>query len=136
MGETLKHRADGDEEPVFEADVTDSLAKCGIAVNVHRRDPLALQNDEALAVRAFSPDTVLTLQWKTAQSGGRTPGTTVFASSLIDVATKKLVWKAQIDLKGGWSLAETLAASVIDRLKADTVVSSSCPTPVVPRRGI
>jgi len=136
LGQALKGKIDGDEEGIFESNVRDALAKCSIVVEFHRHDPLALQNDAQEAIRATSPDTVMTLAWKSAQSGGRAPKSTVYIGSIVDLTTKRLVWKAEIDFQSAWSGGETLAASLVDRLKADTIISASCPTPIVPRRGI
>lgn len=125
----------GDEEGTFEAAVTDSLAKCGIVTKFQRHDPLALQNEGPQAIRSFSPDTVMTLGLKATGSMGGA-ASVVYLGSIVDMPTKKLVWRAEVDFKAAWSGGETLAASIVDRLKADTILGPSCPTPAVPLRGI
>jgi hypothetical protein len=124
------------DEGIFESKMTDALGACGIVVTFHRNNPLALRNDSQDAIRATLPDTVMTLGWKSAQSMGQGPINAVYIGSMVDLATKRVVWKAEIDFKSALSGGETLAASLIDRLKADTIIGAACPTPVVPKRGI
>jgi hypothetical protein len=78
----------------------------------------------------------MTLIWSTEQSGGRAPTFVVYSGSIIDLKSKRTVWKSEIQFKSAWSRAETLAAAIIDKLKADGIISPSCPTPAVPVRGI
>jgi hypothetical protein len=124
----------GDVEGTLEGAVTDSLAKCGIVVKFQRHDPLALQSEGPQAIRSFSPDTVMTLGVKATGMGRATPS--IYLGSIIDMTTKKLVWKSEIDFQFAWSSGETLAATIVGRLKADTILGPSCPTPVLPLRGI
>jgi hypothetical protein len=136
MDDTLKHSSAGDAGELFETNIASSLGKCGITAEFHERDPLALENDAAVAIRNSAPDTVMTLIWKSEQTGGRTPTFVVYSGSIIDLKSKRTVWKSEIQFKSAWSRAETLSAAIIDKLKSDTIISQSCPTPAVPVRGI
>jgi len=136
MDDMLKHKSAGDAGELFETNIVSSLAKCGITAEFHERDPLALDNDAAVAIRNSAPDTVMTLIWKSEQTGGRMPTFVVYSGGIIDLKSKRTVWKSEIQFKSAWSRAETLAATIIDKLKADAIISPSCPTPAVPVRGI
>jgi hypothetical protein len=136
MDNMLKHSSPGDEGEQFESLVVSSLGKCGITTEFHEHDPLALDNDAAVAVRNSGPDTVMTLTWKSEQTGGRMPTFVVYSGQIIDLRSKRLVWKSEIQFKSAWSRAETLSATIIDKLKTDNIISQSCPTPAVPVRGI
>lgn len=136
MDNMLKHSSAGDEGELFETNIVSSLGKCGITAEFHEHDPLALDNDAAVAIHKSAPDTVMTLTWKSEQMGGNTPIYVVYLGQIIDLATKRVVWKSEIQFKSAWSRPETLSAAIIDKLKADSIVSPSCPTPFVPKRGI
>ena len=132
LGETLKYRV-GDPEAVFESNLTDALHRCGIATQFHKHDPLALQNEEQLAVKSFSPDTILELRWKSSQTRYGVPISSVLMGTMIDWKTKQQVWKAEINLVPAYYSGETLAASIIQRLKTESILGPTCPTPIVPR---
>ena len=136
MDDMLRHRSAAAAGELFETNIVSSLAKCGIAAEFHEREPLALDNDAAAAIRSSAPDTVMTLIWKSEQTGGRMPPFVVYSGSIIDLKSKRTVWKSEIQFKSAWSRAETLAATIIDKLKADAIISPSCPPPAVPVRGI
>lgn len=121
--------------PVLETAVTEALAKCGIVVNVLPQDQLSLPGDDAQAGRTNSSDAVLVLETKTFETG-IAEGGGVYSANLIGMATKKMVWQAEIRIETGASREEAFAASIVDRLKGDSILPASCPTPVVPTRGI
>lgn len=132
LGEVLKHRSDN-AEATFESTFTDALGKCGIVTEIHQHDPLALQNEEQLAVKTFSPDTVMTLVWKSAKTYAGIPTSTVIIGSLLDFNTKRQVWKAEINFAPAYYAGETLASSIVNQLKLQAILGPSCPTPVVPK---
>jgi hypothetical protein len=121
------NRPGGDEEGNFEAAVMESLSRCGIVVQFQRHDALALQNNEQHAIQTFVPDTVLTLTPKATGTGRM-----IYAGSIVDMSTKKLVWRSEIEIDFHWFAGKALAASIIDRLKQDGVLASACPTPSLP----
>ena len=130
LGSTLKM---GDGETAFDTTLNNAMDTCGIAVNVHRHDPLALQNEEQLALKTFSPDTVMTLVWKSEHTYGNIPTSVVIMGSILDVSSKKVVWKSEINLAPASHAGETLAASIIERLKKENILGADCPMPVVPK---
>ena len=132
IGETLKYRV-GDPEAVFQSNVMDALGKCGIVTQFHKHDPLALQNEEQLAVKSFSPDTVMTLTWKSSQTLNGIPMSSVLMGSIIDMNTKRQVWKAEINFVPAYYSGETLAASIVNQLKQQAILDASCPTPMIPK---
>jgi len=132
LGNDLAHRANGDGTAVFEADFTGSLNNCGIVTEYHAKDWLTLQDERAAAIKSFSPDAILEIQWKTEQDM-RDGQRTNYLAAIYDVKTQRLVWKADINLELRWFAGETLAAVVIDNLKKQAIIDSSCVTPKVPK---
>jgi len=132
LGKAIQTRG-GDQEAAFTSAFTASLGTCGIDVKVQKHDPLALQDETKQAVQNFAPDTFLSIGWKTEQSVNTVAVQTVLVGSMIDLKTKRLVWKAEINFVPASNAGQTLAASIIDRLKLETILGSSCPTPIVPK---
>jgi hypothetical protein len=132
LGQVLKIQS-GDEESAFEAAIMDSVGSCGIVANIHRHDPLALQNDEQATMKSFAPDTVMTLQWKTGQGYGGIVSSFHLIGTLVDVRTKTEVWRAEIDTAPGFYAGKNLAAQIIENLKRGSILDSSCVLPVVPQ---
>jgi len=132
IGAALKNRT-GDDEAIFASAVTGSLDQCGIAAAVHKHDPLALNNDAQQAIRAFGPDTVMTIVMKSAQTINGIPVSSVLNATMIDLKTKTAVWKAEINYLTADNAGQALAAAIIARLKQETILAPACATPVVPK---
>jgi hypothetical protein len=132
----------------FDARLIQSLSACGVAaearlVPVRSANSLALDDDEdqnrreaAEQIKRFAPDTTLSVVETSARQRvfSERVERAHFALALRDVATKKTVWKAQIDLSGGFSnsignnLGHAVADAVIARLSEDGILKS-CPPP-------
>jgi hypothetical protein len=123
------------ERPAFRDAIVNSLSKCGITANVQFQSQISLPAETAQAVRAFAPDTALTIETKSTSIGGGSSAA-VYIGTVIDMPRRKPVWKAEIQYIGGKSGDEILAASIIDRLKSDAILNALCPTPAVPKSGV
>jgi hypothetical protein len=125
----------------LEGRLREILVSCGttpeiLTLPARERNTLALDEDDdspyrdaaSARIRAFQPDTVLTI----AQSSQRERGLNVtqanYRLSLFDVASKKTVWKARIALRvgAGWQGNEALANAVVNQL-ADDGILRGCP---------
>ncbi len=133
FGQTFKYRA-GDPESVFESTFMDALSKCSIAVQFHKHNPLALENEEALAVKSFAPDTILELRWRSSVTNNLgIPVSSVLMGTIIEWSTKRQVWKAEIDFVPAFNAGETLSETIIGRLRQETILDPSCPVPIIPQ---
>jgi hypothetical protein len=133
----------------FDARLVQSLAACGVAaetriVPVKPATSLTLDDDEeqhrsaaADQMKRFGPDTTLTVLEIAAVQRvfSERVSKAQFMVSLRDVATRKTVWKAQINLSGGFSnsvannLGHAVADAVAARLSQDGILRG-CPASV------
>lgn len=112
-----------------------SIAKdCGVVVDIAYLSVLEL--DESRYDRqmmGFRPDTVLSIK----RNGGTKSAEgvlfhVIYDSKLIDMSTKKLVWRAQTDFyRGGFAIpveerGESLAIDLTNKIKEDKIFRS-CP---------
>jgi hypothetical protein len=123
----------GDEEALFESAVEDSLGGCGIVVKFHRHDPLSLENEAQGAIGEFHPDTILTLQLRSGTTYGAIPTSFHSEGSIVDLRSKREVWKAGIDSAPGFNAGQNLASTLIDNLKKSTILGPACATPTIPK---
>jgi hypothetical protein len=109
--------------PILEDALVKAFGKCGIVTNVVPQDQLPLAGGDTQAIRALSPDALLVLETKTYEDG--VGGGGVYLAKIVDMMTKKMVWQAQISITTGTSREEVFAASIISRLKEDSII---CPS--------
>jgi hypothetical protein len=129
LGNALGKKQDGDQTEVFTSTLTNTLNSCGTQTEIHVKDPLDLTNNAGSLIKQFNPDSILQLTWKSARSGGNMAPETVYVLSLFDIASKKVVWKAEVDFESRWSAGTVFAGSIIGRMKQDGLISASCPVP-------
>lgn len=106
------------------------LGNCGVTVMVIRPNSMELNGAARLraAIASFKPDSILNMQQASSTSyrgsvvGGR------YLLTLSDVATKTEVWKASINLAGGFigaaGTGPKLSASIVQQMVADRLLSS------------
>jgi len=129
LGTALLNKASGDETAVFTSTLVDTLAKCGTQTQVHLKDALDLNNDAGQLIRQFNPDSILNVTWQSEKSGSNVPVSTVYILSLVDIKSKAVVWKAEVDFVSRWQAGVTLAGSVIGQMKQDGLIDASCTVP-------
>jgi hypothetical protein len=133
IGDILKNKVDGDEELIFADKLIESLRGCAIAAEYHAKNRIALQDERGSLIGAFAADAFLDIQLESATKSNKEATKAVYILSLSDVSTKRLVWKAQLNFVSAWYGGETLAAALINKLKADSMISQSCVAPIVPK---
>ncbi len=108
---------------VFETAFRDSLDKCGVEVKFLFQDQLSVIADSEEAVRTFAPDALLSVDERYAEGEHR------YSADVIIMATKKIAWRAVIDVSGHAGGDGALAAAIVERLKGDAILSPSCSKP-------
>ena len=116
----------------FQIGMTAVLLKCGIDIKLLHPDPMGLNERERLLEieREFQPSTVLLIKATGGTIGYLHRGT--FQLKVFDLTSGKVVWYADAELDFGDSgdpamtAGAKLAASIIERLREDGVLSS-CP---------
>lgn len=127
VGDDLRTSEDkGTDE--FAALVRKSLSECNTQVDFSFHDPLDLQGTPQQKIAAFKPDSVMDFHWTKAQSGGSMSFTS-YVAELFVVGSKTAVWQANIHFYDVGNLGRRLAHLLLDRMKADGVISSSCIVP-------
>lgn len=129
LGKALLNKASGDETAVFTSTMTNTLNSCGTQTTIHLKDSLDLGNTSGNLIKQFNPDSILQITWQSERSGGNVAPVIVYLLSLFDVASKKVVWKAEVDFTSRWSAGTVLAGSILDRMKQDGLISASCAVP-------
>jgi hypothetical protein len=79
-----------------------------------------------------NPDSVLSIHWKTATGNAAVVVQADYHFELFDMASRKVVWKANMDFKPGrygGDLAGVFTNGMMTRLKADGILPGSCPIP-------
>ncbi|MEC4594950.1 MULTISPECIES: hypothetical protein [Nitrospirillum] len=127
VGDDLRTSKDeGSDE--FAALVTKTLSACGTEVEFLFRDPLDLQDTTRQKIAAFKPDAILDFHWLKAQSGGSMAFTSYVAEMFV-VGSKTGVWQADIHFYDVGNLGRRMAHLLLDRMKADGVISPTCVVP-------
>lgn len=108
----------------IETALKDAFSKCGVVASVLPPDQRLQGGGDEQAIRAFSPDALFVLETQTFETG-RTEAGGAYLARIIDMTRKKMVWRAQTSITAGKSREEVFAASIIDRLKADSILCSS-----------
>ena len=109
---------------IIETTLVEAFRKCGIVADVVREDRFSPTDDRTEVLRVFSPDAVFVLETRSFEYGVAKGGG-IYSGKIVDVTTKKLVWQAQVRLTAGQSREEILVASILDRLKDDSIL---CPS--------
>jgi hypothetical protein len=138
IGDALGRQIDS-----FHAVLTQRLQACGATVTFIARpphDPLALDNSAALAeqrkenemLHDFAPDAVLFMSQVSAMSSGGSVRNITYAMQLADLPTRRIVWKANLDLFTNYDIVAfgdagaALANDLMTKLSQDAIIRS-CP---------
>ena len=114
-------------EELFAEYFKSSLSKCGIISDVDRINKFTPRADIETKIRAFNPDAILNIQWKTAttQYGLEISGN--FHIDMLDVYRKVIVWDANLDMSGRYgSTSKPFINSMINRMVSDKVLPADC----------
>ena len=143
VGIVLAEKLNGDEEPIMAAEVKGSLLQCGIVSDYMHKTPIAsgaltlgdsaTKSDRGLSTSVFGADTVLDIQWLRQTTSTRAPASASYSLTLIDMKSHQPTWTAQMQFVSAWYGGQRFAAAVIDALKQDGIIPSTCPTPLVPK---
>jgi len=143
VGLVLKNKHDGDEEDVFSREFVGALGKCGVTAFYLQKRPLdnqltlddsaKLKDDRGLSSNTFAADAILDIQWsrQTKSTGG--PSSADYSLSVMDIKTKRPIWKGQMSFVSAWYGGQRFAATLIDRLRQDGVIPATCVAPEVPK---
>jgi len=120
----------GMRESAFETAFRDALGKCGIDARFLFKEQLSAIADSAEAVRTFSPDALLALDRQDVDDEQS------YSADVIVMSTKKIAWRADIVMHEGRGREETVARTIVDRLKSDAVLDTTCSKPDAAPRGL
>jgi hypothetical protein len=112
--------------------IEESLKGCGLAAAFQSSATLTLGDPIANRIRDFSPDAIVSINWRSERvSNGGVEGIT-YSLELMDVPTKSVVWKAEMNQSSPISVAgaddtiPSFAIALIERLRTDGLVPASC----------
>ena len=120
----------GNENGLFSSTMSDTLARCGTQTEYFAPNPIAIKDVAGEHIRAFGPDSILTINWQSERSGQYVHDI-VYLVQLVDVKSKAVVWKASVNFSQHWNPAVTLAGIIIGRMKQDGLIDASCTVPQV-----
>jgi hypothetical protein len=117
----------------FKLAVSGALGDCGITVSFLFDENFDAVESDILAVQRFLPDVFLSVERKDFKSV-ESEGKEYFIVGMIDASSKKMLWRAELDVKAGAAKDGTLARMIVDRLKSDAVLGPACVTSGASRR--
>jgi hypothetical protein len=128
LGNALLNKASGDETAIFTSTLINTLSKCGTQADIHFKNSLELPDSVGQRIKRFSPDSLLQITWQkeTRQGSSIQLYSTNYILTLIDIKSRSVVWKAELDFVSRWSAGVTLAGSIIDQMRQDGLISASC----------
>lgn len=108
-------------------DMKSALSSCGIDSSIEQLSDLTIGPQKIAMAR---PDAILVIRWKTVTSNSRDGVVQAeYHFELTDIASKKVVWKANMQFRPdlyGIGNADTFTKGVLKRLKSDGILPQSC----------
>ncbi len=112
------------DSAVVETALVQAFGKCGIDTEIVRQDRFSPGGDGLEALRVYSPDAIFVLEtqrfdFNVVNGGGD------YSGKIVEMTTKKMAWQARVHITDGRSREEVLAGSILDSLKADSILCTS-----------